>query len=84
MTAVGGTSITLTAANRIATEVVWNNSPRTSGAAGGGTSLLFDRPSWQSVRGTGGPTREVPDVSMLAEDVPGYAIFCTPPAHLGR
>ncbi len=79
-TAVGGTSITLTDANRIATEVVWNNSPLTSGAGGGGTSLLFDRPSWQSVGGTTGPTREVPDVSMLAEDVPGYAIFCTPPA----
>ncbi len=78
--AVGGLNFTLTHRNRLASELVWNNSPLGFGAGGGGTSLLFDRPSWQAVPGAASVMREVPDVAMLADNAPGYAIYCTPPA----
>jgi hypothetical protein len=39
-------------------------------------SGLFARPSYQT--GTvGGPRREVPDVAMLADIAPGYAVYCS-------
>ncbi len=79
-TGVGGLNFTLTPANRLATEVAWNDSPIAFGAGGGGPSLLFSRPSWQSVPGAFSVMREVPDVSMLADGLPGYAIYCSPPA----
>jgi kumamolisin len=80
ITSVGGLNFTLTRANRIASEVGWNNSPIAFGAGGGGPSLVFPRPAWQAVRGALGLMREVPDVAMLADNVPGYAIYCSPPA----
>ena len=78
-TAVGGLNMTLGKANHLRTEQVWNNSPNLFGAGGGGTSLLFTRPWYQSITGAAAQ-RSVPDVSMLADDIPGYAIYCTPPA----
>jgi subtilase family serine protease len=78
-TSVGGLNMTLGTANHLHTEVVWNNSPIAFGAGGGGTSLLFTRPWYQSIQGAA-TQRSVPDVSMLADNVPGYAIYCTPPA----
>lgn len=54
-------------------EVVWNNTERKSGAAGGGVSVLFERPAWQTRAGvdiccanTGKPGRVTPDVASLA------------------
>ncbi len=79
VTAVGGLNMTLGKANHLRTEQVWNNSPISFGAGGGGTSLLFTRPWYQSITGAAAQ-RSVPDVSMLADDIPGYAIYCTPPA----
>ena len=76
ITSVGGTNITLTAANHLASEVVWNNSPLAFGAGGGGTSLVFRRPWYQSLHGSA-MQRSVPDVAMLADNAPGYAIYCT-------
>ncbi len=77
VTGVGGTNFALNAANQITTQLVWNDTFVQGGSAGGGgASELFDRPFYQ--KGTVGPNRRaVPDVSMLADIIPGYAIFCT-------
>jgi kumamolisin len=79
-TAVGGTNITLNAQNQITSEVVWNDASAEPGAAGaGGFSDVFPTPSYQE----GIPSavafahRAVPDVSMLADILPGYAFYCT-------
>jgi subtilase family serine protease len=78
VTAVGGTNVTLSAANQIQSEVVWNDTTQQLAAGGGGLSGLFSRPPYQ--QGVVGPNaRAVPDVSMLADVSPGYAIFCTAP-----
>jgi subtilase family serine protease len=77
VTGVGGTNIELDSANRITRQVVWNDTSLQPGAAGGGgSSMLFDRPSYQdgTVKRN---VRAVPDVSMLADIVPGYAVFCS-------
>jgi subtilase family serine protease len=77
VTGVGGTNLTLDATNQIASQMVWNDAAQQPGSAGGGgVSELFGRPNYQKGVST---TREraVPDVSMLADIVPGYAIFCT-------
>ncbi len=59
--------------NAIASQQVWN-SP--SGAGGGGSSILFGRPGYQNGF-TPAKHRVVPDVAMLADTSPGYAIYCT-------
>lgn len=76
VTAVGGTNLALTATNAIAAQVVWNDTPLVSAAGGGGFSQLFGRPAYQR-RVISGPRRVLPDVAMLADLGPGYAIFCT-------
>jgi hypothetical protein len=86
VTAVGGTNLDLDSNNQIADEVVWNdthqvrwNAPSTGGGAGGGgLSRIFTRPSFQRglVKQNG---RAVPDVAMLADVRPGYAVYCTSP-----
>ena len=76
VTAVGGTNAVLNPGNQLVSQVTWNDAPNALGAGGGGLSQIFRRPSYQksfvpqNVRG-------VPDVSMLADVAPGYAIFCT-------
>ncbi|HET9123675.1 MAG TPA: S53 family peptidase [Solirubrobacteraceae bacterium] len=81
VTGVGGTNLTLNAANTIsdpvANQVVWNDEPTLAGAGGGGTSL-FPRPGYQSAA-QASSRREVPDVSMLADPLPGYEIYCSAP-----
>jgi len=79
VTAVGGTNLTLSTANTMtdpaADQVVWNDEPTLAGAGGGGISL-FARPSYQNGFQTSS-RREVPDVAMLADPLPGYEIYCT-------
>lgn len=78
VTGVGGTNVTLDQGNGITEEVVWNNSPLAFGGGSGGVSRFFKQPKWQ--RGPGVGTlgkRSVPDVSMLADNLPGWSIFCT-------
>lgn len=76
--ACGGTK--LTAANgRIADEVVWNEGP-SGGAGGGGVSVYFALPSYQSgVKVPKSPAnsagRGVPDVAGDADPASGYEIF---------
>ncbi len=58
---VGGTTLTLTATGDVAGETAWPGS-------GGGKSIFFTRPSWQT--GVGVPVgneRLVPDVSLAAD-----------------
>ncbi|HTT93559.1 MAG TPA: S53 family peptidase [Solirubrobacterales bacterium] len=79
VTAVGGTNVELTKANRIKQEMVWNDSPIAFGAGSGGLSILTTpRPWWQrGLISRYGNGRIVPDVAGLADLVPGYAIYCT-------
>ncbi len=76
-TGVGGTNLLLDPANGISTQVVWNDAGVQPGsAAGGGSSDLFRRPFYQA--GTvKSRFRAVPDVSMLADIIPGYAVYCS-------
>jgi Pro-kumamolisin, activation domain/Bacterial Ig-like domain (group 1)/Invasin, domain 3 len=87
VTGVGGTSLTNigSAPSTPPTETVWNNS---IGAAGGGVSTSWAKPSWQTVTGStvaGGCTvvpgsgsattcRQVPDVSASADPDAGYVV----------
>jgi hypothetical protein len=78
VTGVGGTNIALNSGtNTLAGQVVWNDDALQPGSAGGGgLSRVFRRPNYQN--GTVKPnSRAVPDVAMLADIVPGYAIFCS-------
>ncbi len=76
---VGGTNFTLDSRNRITEEVVWNQAPISFGAGTGGPSLIFRQPSWQRGPGVGTNTgaRATPDIAMLADNTPGYSIYCT-------
>ena len=77
VTGIGGTNFELNTANAMTSQLVWNDAAAQPGsAAGGGTSDLFNRPNFQ--RGsTNANGRAVPDVSMLSDIAPGYAIFCS-------
>ncbi len=88
-TAVGGTSI-LNYLNGSSVEVGWGNVQTGigfdgpydppfqfgfTGGAGGGESIFFDKPKWQSaLPGTG---RQVPDVSALSDPYTGVFIIVT-------
>ncbi len=76
VTAVGGTNAVLNPANQLVSQVTWNDAPLGLGAGGGGLSKIFRRPSYQKSFVTPN-VRGIPDVSMLADVAPGYAIFCT-------
>jgi kumamolisin len=77
VTSVGGVNFDLTPEDQIASQVVWNDAGVVPGnAGGGGFSTLFSRPSWQNGVVTS-PWRAEPDVAMLADVSPGYAVYCT-------
>lgn len=79
VTGVGGTNLLLGASNQITGQVVWNDTNLQPGAAaGGGSSLLFKRPPYQKGI-VAQHSRAVPDVSMLADILPGYAVYCSAP-----
>jgi subtilase family serine protease len=80
--AVGGTNLTLTAQNTIASSGVWNDTvypqPYTSAAGGGGgVSTIAKRPWWQPATPSQKTYRMVPDVAAFADESPGYAIVCS-------
>ncbi len=77
VTGVGGTNFSLNSANKITEEVVWNDSPSEFGGSVGGYSLLFEKPLWQVGLGVdpGNLVRTVPDVTLLGDGIPGYAIY---------
>ncbi len=81
VTAVGGTSLVLASTGSIMSETAWNStftsSPgvQTHGATGGGISLEFARPAWQT--GAGVPTgtaRLVPDIAAAGDPADGGLI----------
>jgi subtilase family serine protease len=74
VTAVGGTRLTLGPGNTRVSETVWNDSAYGAQAAGGGAlSRLRPRPAYQNGVNPQ-PHRAVPDVSALADTVPGWPV----------
>jgi kumamolisin len=66
---VGGTSLRLTATGAVKSEVAWASS-------GGGTSIFFDRPAWQTGAGMlAGTKRLVPDVALVADPNTGAFVI---------
>lgn len=78
VTGVGGTNLSLSGDNTIAAQPVWNDGAVLAAGGGGGFSDLFKRPAYQNGAVPSNVNkRAVPDVSMLADLLPGYAIYCT-------
>jgi subtilase family serine protease len=78
VTAVGGTNLQLTKQNKIKEEIVWNDLPITLGGGSGGMSILSKRPWYQQgLIDSAGTGRLTPDVAGLADELPGYTIYCT-------
>ncbi|MCW2540087.1 MAG: hypothetical protein JWN95_1812 [Frankiales bacterium] len=74
VTAVGGTRLTLGTGNTRVSETVWNDSVYGQSAAGGGAlSRLEPRPPYQDGINLQ-DHRAVPDVSALADVVPGWPV----------
>ena len=83
-TAVGGTTLRLTPANRIRSQVVWSTyarTPKQGVGSGGGPSRVWRRPGFQRAPGIGPrlqrgtTTRLVPDIGAMASFTPGLAVF---------
>ncbi|HYK90843.1 MAG TPA: S53 family peptidase [Acidobacteriota bacterium] len=75
--ACGGTKLTGSGSS-ISSEVVWNEGDR-GGASGGGVSIFFPRPAYQSAAKVpnsprGKPGRGVPDVAGDADPLTGYQV----------
>jgi len=64
---VGGTSLKLAANGSVSSETGWTGS-------GGGKSIFFPRPAWQTGAGVSGTQRLVPDVSSLADPNTGATV----------
>jgi kumamolisin len=65
--AVGGTTLLLAPDGSVASETGW-------AASGGGKSIFFPRPSWQTNTGDAGTMRLVPDVSLTADPSDGATL----------
>jgi kumamolisin len=81
--AVGGTNLTLTPSNAIASSGVWNDTQypppyQAEDGGGGGVSKFEKRPWWQPALASQSTYRMVPDVAAFADASPGYAIVCSP------
>jgi len=78
--AAGASSDTISSALEYIPEEAWNDTPenRTFSASGGGASIYFTKPTWQTV--TGVPTdgkRDVPDISLSASPDHDPYLFCS-------
>ncbi len=78
VTGVGGTTLVLSGSGSVSSETAWSFTPgdSSSGATGGGVSVVFSRPSWQV--GTGVPAgtmRFVPDVAAAADPNNGAYVY---------
>jgi subtilase family serine protease len=80
VTAVGGTALHLDASGeRTADDTVWRDR---YGAAGGGSSVLFDRPGFQDgVRSVVGQSRGTPDVAMSSAIDGGALVYTSYDPH---
>lgn len=72
MTAVGGTRLSTGPNGEWVAEQAWYDVPLTQGS-GGGASVLFGRPAWQTVDPAAGPTdkRLVPDIAAVGDPFTG-------------
>lgn len=80
--AVGGSNLSLDAANAIVATGPWNDTaypaPYTSAAGGGGgLSTIVSRPWWQPTQSYNTSKRMVPHIALFADESPGYAIICS-------
>ena len=74
VTAVGGTRLTLGTGNNRVAETAWNDSVfGAQAASGGGLTHLQPRPTYQDGANPAGH-RAIPDVSALADIVPGWPV----------
>jgi kumamolisin len=77
-TAVGGTTLFVGAGGTYAGEAAWGN-PFSSAGSGGGLSLIWSRPAWQTGPGvqnqSSDSTRQLPDVAALGDANTGWNIF---------
>lgn len=73
---VGGTTLNFNGS--YGGETVWNAH---GVAGGGGVSSYFSKPKWQTGIGVNNPyatnQREVPDITGVADQAPGFNTFCT-------
>jgi kumamolisin len=73
--ACGGTSLIADVSSGvISSETVWNNGVGTN-ATGGGVSVFFARPDYQSACGAPESGRGVPDVAGVADPRTGYSVL---------
>jgi subtilase family serine protease len=82
ITAVGGTTLHLGAASSYSSESAWSDRTRSPQlGSGGGLSVIFPRPSWQTGPGVANAfstsMRQVPDVALDADPTTGYSIYAT-------
>jgi kumamolisin len=87
VTGTGGTALTTDASGNYIGETTWSE-PFLSQGTGGGVSVMFPRPSWQTGVGTGGQVdanggREVPDVSSDSDPATGNFIIENGKAEVG-
>ena len=71
---VGGTSLFASSSGNYQSETTWNESSVGAGATGGGFSILFPRPSYQSGVVGANQGRGVPDVAYNADPLTGVPI----------
>jgi kumamolisin len=77
VTAVGGTTLKVTAQGAFSSEKAWTSRfPTLLGATGGGVSTVFALPSWQSgVKGVIASGRNLPDTSFDANPNTGESFY---------
>jgi subtilase family serine protease len=85
VTAIGGTTLHLDVTGaRTSADTVWNDTRISPAASGGGHSVVFGRPGYQTgVQGVVGTRRGLPDISMSAScsgSVLVYSSFAPGPA----
>jgi kumamolisin len=78
VTAVGGTALFTNSDGSYNREAGWEGPLETSGG-GGGTSVVYNRPSWQTGPGVNNRysdgSRQVPDVAADADPLTGYSVY---------
>lgn len=80
VTAVGGTALFVNTANTYGYEAGWEG-PLEGSGGGGGVSVLYPRPSWQTGPGVNNSfsngMRQIPDISADADPLTGYRVYYT-------
>jgi kumamolisin len=77
VTAIGGTSLTLTPSGGYGSETTWNND--LADASGGGASVVWPAPSYQHDASLPASMRLLPDIAIDADPNSGYAFYYSDP-----